>query len=227
MSISTPEVGSPWRRRTLPRARPRVHTGTCPVVWRGCPRCRRWPPAPPVPRALRDGVVCVCGLHLTVPPGPAPAAGGPKPVGRRVCGRVGQNRRAAGVGHQHQRVRSGGVAALAQPCPVRPVPHRSPPPLQDGFTALHRSCVTGNIDVIRYLIGRGADVNAEDSVRCGVGVRGWRPPPCPAPRRLPPRPSAVSAFPPVSPATVTCLCTCPRAAVRRLTHALRVLLWAW
>ena len=38
-------------------------------------------------------------------------------------------------------------------------------PDTDGFTALHRSCVTGNIDVIKFLVDKGADVNAEDSVR--------------------------------------------------------------
>ena len=36
--------------------------------------------------------------------------------------------------------------------------------LQDGFTALHRSCVTGNTKVIEYLLSRKANVNMEDSV---------------------------------------------------------------
>lgn len=34
----------------------------------------------------------------------------------------------------------------------------------DGFTALHRSCVTGNVKVIEFLISRKANVNIEDSV---------------------------------------------------------------
>ncbi len=36
--------------------------------------------------------------------------------------------------------------------------------LQDGFTALHRSCVTGNVRVIAYLISKGSGVNIEDTV---------------------------------------------------------------
>ena len=35
--------------------------------------------------------------------------------------------------------------------------------VQDGFSALHRSCVTGNVEVIKFLVAHHADVNAEDS----------------------------------------------------------------
>lgn len=55
--------------------------------------------------------------------------------------------------------------------------------LQDGFTALHRSCVTGNIDVIKFLVDAGADVNSEDSVRCGGSAASAATPP-PLPRLL-------------------------------------------
>jgi Ankyrin repeat len=44
---------------------------------------------------------------------------------------------------------------------------------RDGFSALHRSCVTGNVPVITFLLDRGAKVNMEDSVsfmfRLGLG----------------------------------------------------------
>jgi hypothetical protein len=43
--------------------------------------------------------------------------------------------------------------------------HALPCPLvQDGFSAMHRSCVTGNVNVIKYLVGKNASVNIEDSV---------------------------------------------------------------
>jgi len=41
---------------------------------------------------------------------------------------------------------------------------------KDGFTALHRSCVTGNATVINFLLDKGAKVNMEDSVRAGDDV---------------------------------------------------------
>jgi hypothetical protein len=72
--------------------------------------------------------------------------------------------------------RRGGGALNALPTPsplllpVLSLTHPRPPSLgwsprmlQDGFSALHRSCVTGNIEVIKFLVAHNADVNAEDS----------------------------------------------------------------
>jgi len=36
--------------------------------------------------------------------------------------------------------------------------------MQEGFTALHRSCVTGNAAVVQFLVDNKADVNVEDTV---------------------------------------------------------------
>ena len=35
---------------------------------------------------------------------------------------------------------------------------------QDGYTALHNAAMSGNIDVARLLLDRGADVNIKDNV---------------------------------------------------------------
>ena len=35
---------------------------------------------------------------------------------------------------------------------------------QDGYTALHNAAMSGNIDVARLLLDRGADVNIRDKV---------------------------------------------------------------
>ena len=51
-------------------------------------------------------------------------------------------------------------------------PTHAPPPLQDGWTALHHAAWKGDITTVKVLLAAGADVKATDKVGVGVGREG-------------------------------------------------------
>lgn len=77
-----------------------------------------------------------------------------------------------GVTHIQGGLLVGTITCCLQCHPLPPSHPLALPLLQDGFTALHRSCVTGNARIIQYLISKGATVNIEDSVSVVAGERG-------------------------------------------------------
>ena len=36
--------------------------------------------------------------------------------------------------------------------------------LQDGYTALHRACIRGHVEVVKLLMSNNADISATDKV---------------------------------------------------------------
>ena len=51
-------------------------------------------------------------------------------------------------------------------------PTHAPPPLQDGWTALHHAAGEGHSTIVEVLLAAGADVKARSKVCLGVGREG-------------------------------------------------------